>query len=226
MLSKIKQEMQKMLSNIRTPFRGVLNGSDSSNDIQRHQVSGLADETLQDVEIYQHFGFTSNPPPGTKVIVVPLNGLTSHSVIIATENGNYRLASLKPGEVALYSSFGSTVVLKEGNIIDIDAEEINFTAKKITSTADEIIRSADSIKDIAATIDLNSSNSVVVSSPVINLNGALTAGGGGISGAMATINMPLQFNQIVYAKIDIEINGRSFNLHTHPTPAGESNKPS
>ena len=183
MLNRMKQEVQKLLNNIRSPFRGILNSSDSNAGIQRHQVSGLSDETLQDVELYQHFGFTSNPPAGTNVIVVPLNGLTSHSVIIATENGNYRLAALKPGEVALYSSHGSTIVLKEGNIIDIDAKEIN-------------------------------------------LNGALNAGEGGTSGATATINMPLNAKSKVTADDDVVVAGKSFNNHTHPTPAGESDKPS
>lgn len=212
MLNKIKQEMQKLISNIRSPFRGVLNGSDSSNGIQRHQISGLADETLQDVEIYQHFGFTSNPPPGTQVIVVPLNGLTSHSVIIATENGNYRLASLKPGEVALYSSFGSTIVLKEGNIIDIEAKEINLKATKITGNADDI--------------EFSGSQSATINAPVINLNGALNANSGTASGAKATIGMPLDVKSKVTADDDVVVAGKSFNDHTHPTPAGESDKPS
>lgn len=212
MLNRMKQEVQKLLNNIRSPFRGILNSSDSNTAIQRHQVSGLSDETLQDVELYQHFGFTSNPPAGTNVIVVPLNGLTSHSVIIATENGNYRLAALKPGEVALYSSFGSTVVLKEGNIIDIDAKEINLKATKITGTADDI--------------ELNATQSTTITAPVINLNGALNAGGGGASSATATINMPLDVKSKVTADKDVIVAGKSFNDHTHPTPAGESDKPS
>lgn len=225
MLTRMKQEVKKLISNIRQPFRGVLNSTNSGAEIQRHQVSGVADETLQDVEIYQHFGLTSNPPAGTKVIVVPIGGLTGHSVIIATENGSFRVKELSPGEVALYSSHGSTLIMKEGNIIDVDAEEINFRAKKITSTADEIISQADNIRDIADKIELNASNTTMINSPVIMLNGALTAGGGGISGAVATINMPVQFNQMVYAKVDMVINGRSFNNHTHPTPNGESGTP-
>lgn len=208
----MKQEVQKLLNNIRSPFRGILNSSDSNAGIQRHQVSGLSDETLQDVELYQQFGFTSNPPTGTNVIVIPLNGLTSHSVIIATENGNYRLAALKAGEVALYSAHGSTIVLKEGNIIDIDAKEINFKATKITGTADNI--------------EFKATQSITLTAPVINLNGALNAGGGSASGARATINMPLDVKSKVIADKDVVVAGKSFNDHTHPTPAGESDKPS
>ncbi len=212
MLGKIKQEAQKLISNIRQPFRGVLNSSNSSAEIQRHQVSGVADETLQDVEIYQQFGLTSNPPAGTKVIVVPLGGLTGHSVIIATENGNFRVKELSPGEVALYSSHGSTLIMKEGNIIDVDAKEINLAATKITGKAEDI--------------NLTATQSISLNAPIISLNGAINAGSGSAVGAKATISMPLDVKSKVTTDDDVVVAGKSFNNHTHPTPSGESDKPS
>jgi len=77
-----------MQSGVRQAFRGVLNRINSSNPIQTAQVAGLADETLQDVEHIQQFGFTSNPPAGTEAIIIPLGGTSTHGIIVATENGN------------------------------------------------------------------------------------------------------------------------------------------
>ena len=49
---------------VRAAFRGKITLVVSSEPIQRVQLSGLADETLQDLEHLQEFGFTSNPPEG------------------------------------------------------------------------------------------------------------------------------------------------------------------
>ncbi|WP_082783602.1 phage baseplate assembly protein V [Snodgrassella sp. CFCC 13594] len=113
---------------IRQAFRGKLTLVNSGENVQRAQVSGLADETLQDIEHMQQFGFTSNPPPGTEVVVIPLGGATSHGIIVATENGSYRVKSLASGEVSVYNQDGASITLKKGRIIDIDCEKLNIKA--------------------------------------------------------------------------------------------------
>lgn len=120
---------------VRNAFRGVLNLVNSSPKIQLVQVSGLADETLQEVELMQHFGFTSVPPAGTEAVIIPLGGKTTHGIVIATENGAYRVASLKNGEVAIYDSSGSTIILKNNRIIDVDCDTFNVTCKNYSVTA-------------------------------------------------------------------------------------------
>jgi len=99
--NRTRNMMTDVQSGVRQAFRGVLNRIISSNPIQTAQVAGLADETLQDVEHIQQFGFTSNPPAGTEAIIIPLGGTSTHGIIIATENGNYRIKSLASGEVAV-----------------------------------------------------------------------------------------------------------------------------
>ncbi|MDO9755095.1 phage baseplate assembly protein V, partial [Glaesserella parasuis] len=93
-----KQRINNAQNSVRSAFRGVLNLVKSSPQIQLSQVSGLADETLQDVELMQHFGLTSVPPAGTQAVVIPLGGKTTHGIIIATENGSFRVKGLKNGE--------------------------------------------------------------------------------------------------------------------------------
>ncbi|CDH05328.1 phage baseplate assembly protein V [Xenorhabdus bovienii] len=118
----VNQRINQALNSIRMAFRAVLGTTDSRGKVQTIQAEGLAGEQLQGQELFQHYGYTSNPPPGTMGIVLPLNGRTSHAIVIATENGAYRLAGLKTGEVAVYTDEGAKIVLKRGRLIEVDCD--------------------------------------------------------------------------------------------------------
>lgn len=130
MWNKIDSRINSALNRIRKAFRGVLTRANSTGDVQTVQAKGVHGEVLQDAELYQHYGFTSNPLAGTKAIILPLNGLTSHSIIIATEHGGYRLKALKSGEVAIYTDEGSNIVLKRGKLIEANCDYFLMNAKK------------------------------------------------------------------------------------------------
>lgn len=127
----IQQKAQGAVDEIRQAFRGVLHLVKSADNIQKVQASGLADETLQDVELMQQFGFTSVPPANTQAVILPIGGQTTHGIVIATENGSFRLKNLQGGEVAIYDESGSSIVLKKGRLIEIDCDvlKINATTK-------------------------------------------------------------------------------------------------
>ncbi|WP_028535615.1 phage baseplate assembly protein V [Paludibacterium yongneupense] len=129
MWDQIDARVQRALGRIRLAFRGVLTMTGNGVDSQLAQVEGLASEPLPDCELFQHFGFTSNPPPGTVVVVLPVGGRTGHGIIVATENGDYRVSGLAPGETAIFNAFGDTFVFKDGQILG--------TTKTFTLTATE-----------------------------------------------------------------------------------------
>ena len=141
MMRKLAKQTKEVAKNVqdsvRAAFRGVLNLVKSGSDIQQVQVSGLADETIQDLELMQHFGFTSVPPAGTQAVVIPLGGKTTHGIIVATENGSFRVKNLKNGEVAIYDSSGSTIILKNNRVIDVECEAYNVKCKTYQVTASE-----------------------------------------------------------------------------------------
>lgn len=205
--TKLKNSTHSVLTTVRAAFRGKLNMTKSANGIQSMQIDGLNGETIVDAENYQQFGFTSNPPSGTKVIVLPLGGATSHSVIIATENASFRVAGLKGGETAIYDQSGSTIVLKNGKIIEIDCDEIIIKTKKYTCSADTI------------TLD----------APMTIITGGLTAGGSpkrskAASDYTATFNIPVIFGQITTMP-DAKIGGRLYSVHAHIDSIGGNTKP-
>lgn len=195
----------------RQAFRGVLSGTNSAQSYQSAQVEGLDDEVIQDAELYQHFGFTSHPPAGTKAIVIPLHGLTSHSVIIATENGNFRVQALKSGETCIYNESGASITLKNGRVIDIDCDEFNIKTKRYTCETDT--------HDTTASTHNTTADNITLDTPMTMITGGLSAGFGG--GARAATNYKVQFNipvdfiQKAYFSKDADFSGISFLKHIH-----------
>lgn len=138
MIGELDARIRRHLASIRQTFRGVLTMVNASGPVQLVQGDGLATEQGQDDELFQHYGYTSNPPPGTMKIVLPIGGKTSHSIIIATEHGSYRLKNLESGEVALYTDEGDSIILKRGRLIEATTQtfrlntqvmEVNATTK-------------------------------------------------------------------------------------------------
>ncbi|CAG9412041.1 hypothetical protein NVI2019_OHEONHNH_00835 [Providencia alcalifaciens] len=128
MWSQINQRINQALNSIRMAFRAQLNAANSEGKVQTMQGEGLSGESLQGQEIFQHYGFTSHPLPGTEAIVLPLGGRSSHGIVIATEHGAYRLTGLKTGEVALYTDEDAKIVLKRGVSLMLNAMFTGLTA--------------------------------------------------------------------------------------------------
>lgn len=143
MITDLDKRIRRHLSGIRQAFRGVLTLVKAAGAVQLVQVDALAGERLQDAELFQHYGYTSNPPAGTMAIVLPIGGRTAHGIIIATEHGSYRLKGLQSGEVALYTDEGDSVILKRGRLVEVTthtftlnaATAINLNAPNITANA-------------------------------------------------------------------------------------------
>ena len=132
MIREVQRHIERALNGIRLAFRGKVTRNNSGQSIQLAQVAGLADELLQNVELMQHYGYTSNPPPDSECIVLPLGGRTGHGIVIATEHGTYRLKNLKPGEVALYSDEGDSVILKRGRVMEVTTQTLTVNCATAT----------------------------------------------------------------------------------------------
>jgi phage baseplate assembly protein V len=121
MMEQIRREIGRALAGVRGAFRAGQIGMQIATRIQRMEAEGLAGEALSDVELVQQFGFTSAPPDGSLLIVLPLGGRTSASVVVATEHGAYRFRVDNQGESALYSQWGDVVHLRKDRSIRVAA---------------------------------------------------------------------------------------------------------
>jgi len=164
MIQEVKRHIARAVQNIRLAFRGKLTSTNSAPAIQLAQVAGLSDELLQNVELMQHYGFTSHPPAGTECVVLPLGGRNGHGIIVSTEHGDYRVKSLKSGELAIYTDEGDSMIFKRGRLIEVTTHTFRINA----STA---------IEFNAPTITGNASTSVALNTPTVNASAAMVAQG-------------------------------------------------
>jgi phage baseplate assembly protein V len=108
------------------------------NDVlkmQGVQITLLADQVADDVEHFQHYGFTSVPLPGAEGIALAVGGNTGHTVLINVDDRRYRLTGLASGDVALYDNRGHKLhFTNAGIVIDAamqDVDIINATRLKV-----------------------------------------------------------------------------------------------
>ena len=200
---KIKQTAQSVSSSAREAFRGVLNLISSADNIQKVQVSGLADETISDVEFMQQFGFTSVPPAGTQVVVIPVGGKTTHSVIVATENGSFRVKNLQGGEVAIYDQSGSTIILKQGRVVEVDCDKFAVKCKEYSVNA---------TSQAKFNTPLLETSEVFTAQGKVNGNGGMAVKGG--DGASFSGNVT-QNGGSFKTDGDVVANGKSLVNHKH-----------
>lgn len=194
MIREVQKQIDRALSGVRQAYRAVISLCASDTPVQLAQVDGLAGETTPDLELFQQYGFTSNPPAGAMAVVVPLGGKTSHGVIVATEHASYRIAGLQRGEIAVYTDEGDSIVFRRGRIIDITTETLNINA----STAVNI-----------DTPTVNMTKKLNVQEQITGQGGMSVSGGDGV-----------EVNGSMNVSGDVKAGGKSVIHHKHPGDSG------
>ena len=139
MIEAVQRQIQKGLGQIRQSFLGIVARGGS----KMLQFTGFADEVLDEVELFQQVGFSSFVPKDARVVVIPLQGKTSKSIVIATSGGAI-VVDVKEGETCVYDQFGHSVWLKEdGTHIEGDL----FVNGKVQAT-DDVIDKKSSMQDM------------------------------------------------------------------------------
>ena len=136
--------------------RAILELVDDDKPLQTVQLSLLADEVRAEVERVQEYGFTSHPLPGADGVAVAVAGSRDHLVVSAVDDRRYRLRSLAPGEVAIYTDEGDKIVLKRGGTIEVTAStKVVLTAPLVQCSGNlQVAGSIDSGATITAAGDV------------------------------------------------------------------------
>lgn len=148
-----------------TVGRAILSAAaDDSKKMQSLQISLLSDETKDDVERFQNYGFTSVPFEGAEACTVFVGGDRDHGIVIAVDDRRYRLKGLEAGEVAMYTDQDDKIVLKrDGTIEVVSSTEVKVTTKTATVTAETAVN----ITTKNATI--TAETKAVINAPLIEL---------------------------------------------------------
>ncbi len=128
--------------------------------IKRFSATGRSDETFENREFFQQYGYTSRPKPGAELIILAQG---NNVIAVASDDRRYRI-SLEEGEVALYDDLGQVVHLKRDGIYISSPLKIDLTAPEIALTA---------------------STKITMDTPLVEVTGEITAGGD-ISDSAAT----------------------------------------
>ncbi|EAN1794657.1 phage baseplate assembly protein V [Salmonella enterica] len=211
MMQIISQRINQALARIRQAFRVRLSATDSATAVQRIQAQGVGNESLQGAELFQHYGFTSHPQPGTMGIVLPLGGVSSHGIVIATEHGAYRLKSLKPGEVALYTDEGAKIVLRRGKLIEADCETFRVNCTDFEVNCDTWAATANDAATFT-TPELSTSEKLTAQG-LISGNSGMSVKGGDGSRFEGNLN---QTDGSFKTDGDVSTAKTSLNDHQHP----------
>ena len=123
--------------------------------IKRFSASGRSDETIEDREYFQHYGFTSRPKTGAELIIVNEG---NHYVAVASDDRRYRVA-VEDGEVCLYTDEGDRIHFKRNRTIEI------VSGNRLKATVENDVEITSKTALVTASV------SCQVNSPLINLGG-------------------------------------------------------
>lgn len=171
MVETMRRQMERAAAGARLAFRGLLSGLQLAPKIQLASGEGLAGEQLDRVELMQQFGFTSAPPAGTQLIVLPLGGRSSAAVIVATEHGAYRFQLDQAGEACLYNQWGDFVHLRADRTIHMVSQ-----AKVLIETDQVQINAATSVTITTPQFTVDASSGVALNTPAVAASDNINAG--------------------------------------------------
>jgi phage baseplate assembly protein V len=155
-----------------TVARAVITNVDDTQKVQLLQLAILDGETRDDVEAFGQYGLTSNPPKDSEAVILCVGGRRDHPLAIGIESRQDRIKNLQPGEVALYSKHGQTIVLKANGDI-----ELNPKAGQVVAVAGQSnpIAKGDSLNSAISTLATAIGSAVALITPTTPGTAAQTA---------------------------------------------------
>ena len=128
-LGKILAPLARRLGNMLA--RGSVAAANGTGKMRTLQIRMMADETKDNVEHFEPYGFTSEVMPGSEPIAAFFDGDRSHGVVLVVADRRYRLTGMKSGEVALYDDQGQKVYLTRTGIVIHSAQKVRVEAADI-----------------------------------------------------------------------------------------------
>jgi len=221
----IRREIGRALASVRSALRGVLASVNKTAKVQLVDLEAMSGEQLKAMELFQHFGFTSAPPAGAQIIVLPLGGRTSAAVVVASEHGTFRFQLGADGEACVYNQWGDRIHLRQDRTIHVVSQ-----AKVLIETAQLEIHATTSVAITTPQMTVTASTGVTMTTPLVSASTAVSAGTTVAAGTAITAGTSIDAGTNITAAGQVADSGgdktmsgmrATFNTHTHP----ENNSP-
>lgn len=169
MLDQLRHLVRPLASRVaNVAARALVHLVDDSKKMQLIQIGVIEDETADDAEHFQPYGFYSVPLPGAEAAVIFPNGDRSHPIAVVVSDRSKRPTGGESGEVGVYGPTGARITMMANGDIEVQP----------APGRDVLIREAGgSAVELATTLDLDILKSAIASA-------VIAIGGGGA----ATIN--------------------------------------
>lgn len=182
-LAKLLAPLARRLGNM--VARGAVSAVNSATKMQSLQLRLMADETKDNVEHFEPFGFTSRPLPGAEHVTVFMDGDRSHGITVVVADRRYRLTGLQDGEAALHDAYGNKAHFKRDGTLDVVASaKVQITSPLVTMSGN------------------------------LQVTGNISAGGNVAATAAITAGTTVTAPSIV-GTTDVSFGGKSGIAHTH-----------
>ncbi|KVF26294.1 hypothetical protein WJ07_08575 [Burkholderia vietnamiensis] len=169
----------------------------SASKMQTLQTRLMAGGVKDGVEHFEPYGFTSHPMDGAEAIVGFLGGDSSHGVALVVADRRFRPLNLKPGEVAIFTNEGDSLILRNGRIAELTTGTFRVNASEKIELNSPIVEA---------------SEQVVAKGRLTAQSGmAVRAGEGG--GEAATFDAPIRTPDVI-------VNDKSTARHRHAETGG------
>ncbi len=129
-------EIKRMLAPLKRAIyliigRAILTVVNNAESTQKVQITGLADETITDVERFQEYGFETYPETGAEALAVFINGNREQGIVVTIHDRRYRPKTLAEGETMQYTKWHTDSVphnfyLKEGKTASVGGTKVEM----------------------------------------------------------------------------------------------------
>lgn len=208
--------LQRLMSSVLARIRRVCMGAiirrvDDSGNLQKMQIESLGHSVYDNVEKFEQFGFTSNPPAGLDAVIIERCG---KYIIVAIGDRKYRIKNLESGDTAIYDIRGQIIKLNGDGITVSDA--FGNSVKTTTNGIDTTDKNGNNVKMDTSGIKLTdkNGNNITMSSAGVNINGVLIKS----DGVMTTPSTIEAGDDVISGS------GKTLDTHVHTFPymAGSS----
>ncbi len=128
-------QMKNLISSMIRPLRNrvytmitraIIETVDDSKKMQVVKLNLLAGESRDEVERFQNFGFSSNPPDKAECVALAIGGNRDHLIVVVADDRSSRIKGIAKGESVQYNSNGNKLHLKANGNYEGSISKLKF----------------------------------------------------------------------------------------------------